>query len=362
VEIPPILKNKWVLIGGAVVVIIALMMAGGSSGSGSGTVSTGPSDAEVAASHDIALAQIAAQSTQMQANAQLAAITQQGQIDMATATLNAQLSQYAVDANTALQSLQINTTREIQLADMSSQERRETASINSQTQLAKWTLDQATLNTQIQTDFQLQYAEAANATNVSLAQMQAQLVNNQLIANRDVTLAGLATQESLAATNAALQRDVTYSNNQTQQAVYQSMMAGQVEMTRISAVNETERTRLIASGQKHSSTMGFLGGVVGVLGGLFSEPALKKNVRQVGQRSDGLGLYTFDYLDEFRPVLWGGPAYAQLGDFAGNPSIIGANVNTGGRLGVMADEVERVRPSALGRKLLGMRTVNYAAL
>lgn len=363
-EIPPILKNKWVLIGGAVVVIIALMMAGGgSSGSGSGAVASGPSDAEVAASRDVTLAQIAAQATQSQANAQLAAITQQGQIDMAKATLNAQLSQYAVDANTALQSLQINTTREIQLADMASQERRETASINTQAQIAKWTLDQATANAQIQSDFQLQYAEAANSTQISLAQMQAQLVNNQLIANRDVTLAGLATQESLASINAALQRDVTYSNNQTQQAVYQSMMAGQVEMTRISAVNETERTRLIASAQKHGSTMGFLGAIGGIIGGIFSDPALKKNVDQVGQRPDGLGIYTFDYLDEFKPVMWGGgSAYAQIGDFAGNPSIIGATTKTGSRLGVMADEVKRVKPRALGPKFLGFATVNPALL
>lgn len=334
--IPPILKNKWVLLGGGGVILVALIVSNSSSG-GSGAVAvtsaSGPTDAQVAAQHDIVLAQISAATQQSAINGQLAIAQQQGQNDLAKAALEADLSRYAIDAQSALQALASNTARDVQLADLASQERRETASINAQTQLAKWTLDQATMNAQIQSDFQLQYAEAANQTNIQLSQMQANLVNNQLIANRDVTLAGLATQTDLATINANLQRDVTLSNNKAQASIYASMTNAQTEQTRLMVAGQTEQTRLMASAQKHGSTMGLLGGIVGGIASIFSDPRVKSDVVKVGEYPDGLGMYEYS-------VPW---AEAR-------------------QHGVMADEVAALRPWALGPVINGVQTVDYRAI
>lgn len=335
-NIPPILKNKWVWIGGAVVIIIVMAASGG--GSASVSTASGPSDAEVAANRDITLAQMQQQAAQNAANTQLAIATQQGNIDLAGRTMEAQLAQYALDNQLAVQSLQANTARDIQMADIQSSERQNIAAINSQMQIAKMTLDQQTMNTQLNTEFQLQYAEAANATQVSLAQMQAQLVSNQVAANRDVTMAGLATQEQLAAINAALQRDVTYSTNATMQAVMASSAAAETERLRITETQRTEQMRIQGSAQKKSAKYGMIGSIAGAIGSIFSEPALKKNIKVVGQRPDGLNIYAFDYIDE-------------TGAYGMN-----------NHLGVMADEVQKLRPDALGPNILGLRMVDYYRL
>jgi hypothetical protein len=71
-------------------------------------------------------------------------------------------------------------------------------------------------------------------------------------------------------------------------------------------------------------------------GGTLSEREAKTDIEKVGEFKDGLGIYTFRYRnDPDRQVF----------------------------KGVMADEVEALRPWALGDKLPnGYRTVNYAAL
>lgn len=67
--------------------------------------------------------------------------------------------------------------------------------------------------------------------------------------------------------------------------------------------------------------------------GGFSDRRLKTNIRKIGEFADGLGRYVWTY-------IWGGPEYE----------------------GVMADEVEALRPWALGPKVAGYATVNYGAL
>lgn len=331
-NVPPILKNKWVLIGGGAIILFALLMGGKSGASSSGGTAQ-PTDAQVAAQTQLALAQIGAQTQANANNAQFAIAQQQGQIDIAKTQLQFDLSKYAIDAQAANDALQANTSRDIQLAQIASSDRQAMASINAQEQMTKWQLDQATANTQIITDFQMQYAEAANQTNIQLNQIQANLVNNQLIANRDVTLAGLATQEQLASIAAGLQRDVTYSNNQTQQAVYATMSNAQVEQTRIQATNETERARIQAGVEKKKSSNGLIGGIVGGVLGLFSDRSLKSDVIKVGEYNDGLGIYHYR-------VPWA----------------------EGVQHGVMADEVRAIRPHAMGPKIAGFDTVNYRAI
>lgn len=65
-----------------------------------------------------------------------------------------------------------------------------------------------------------------------------------------------------------------------------------------------------------------------------SDPRLKTDIEKVGEFQDGLGIYHWNY-------IWGGPRHE----------------------GVMADEVAKLRPWALGPKIAGeYLTVNYGAL
>lgn len=65
---------------------------------------------------------------------------------------------------------------------------------------------------------------------------------------------------------------------------------------------------------------------------VFSDRRLKKKVRKIGEYADGLGKYAWEYT------------------FGGKGE------------GVMADEVARLRPWALGPKVMGYATVDYGAL
>lgn len=90
-----------------------------------------------------------------------------------------------------------------------------------------------------------------------------------------------------------------------------------------------------------SNSKGGLGDTLGGIGGLLkgaaavkvSERHLKTDIEKVGEFSDGLGIYTFRY-------------------------------KTGPKLfrGVMVDEVEELRPWALGPVINGMKTVDYGRL
>lgn len=333
-NIPPILKNKWVWIGGVGVIVVVMVAssAGGGSSAG-GVAASGPSDAEVAAQRDITIATLNAQVQSNAASAEVAKINAQAQAEIATMSVQSQLQRYAIDAQTAIQNLSVTSSRDVQLADIASQERRETTALNMNAQVAKWTLDQATANTQIQADFQLEYAEAANQTQMFLAQTMAETTAAQITASRDVTLAGLATQTNMAAINANLQRDVTVSNNAAQAAIYAGMAASQIEAQRISALAETERTRILAGVEKKKSSNSLIGGIIGGVLGVFSDPRLKRDIVPLGMRSDGLGIYAYNY-------VWGGQP----------------------QIGVMADEVDLLRPDAAGPKVLGFGTVDYARL
>lgn len=78
-----------------------------------------------------------------------------------------------------------------------------------------------------------------------------------------------------------------------------------------------------------------LGGFLGQIGAgiAASDRRLKTNIKKLGEYADGLGRYAFDY-------IWGGPRV----------------------IGVMADEVQRLRPYALGPVIEGYATVDYSKL
>jgi hypothetical protein len=81
------------------------------------------------------------------------------------------------------------------------------------------------------------------------------------------------------------------------------------------------------------STAGTIGSVVGGLAGIFSDRRLKRDIELIRREADGLGVYAFRYVMSKVRVL-----------------------------GVMADEVAKLRPWALGPTQAGYATVNYGAL
>lgn len=85
--------------------------------------------------------------------------------------------------------------------------------------------------------------------------------------------------------------------------------------------------------QKQSMGLGDWLGLGLSAASVFSDRRLKTDIRKIGEYADGLGRYLFRY-------IWGGPV----------------------REGVMADEVARLRPWALGPTVEGFATVNMEAL
>lgn len=81
------------------------------------------------------------------------------------------------------------------------------------------------------------------------------------------------------------------------------------------------------------STAGSIASTVGGIASIFSDRRLKEDIVKVGEMSDGLGIYRFRYTGGVKRFV-----------------------------GVMADEVARLRPWALGPTLAGFRTVNMGAL
>jgi hypothetical protein len=81
------------------------------------------------------------------------------------------------------------------------------------------------------------------------------------------------------------------------------------------------------------STIGSIASTVGGIASIFSDRRLKTAIKRVGEFVDGLGIYTFRY-------------HGQRQTFRG----------------VMADEVAKLRPWALGPRVAGYATVNYGAL
>lgn len=86
----------------------------------------------------------------------------------------------------------------------------------------------------------------------------------------------------------------------------------------------------------YQSKMGGLFGLAGTLGSaaiMASDRRLKTSIRKIGEYADGLGCYVWKYLGSDQD-----------------------------HEGVMADEVARLRPWALGPTVAGYATVNYGAL
>jgi hypothetical protein len=78
-----------------------------------------------------------------------------------------------------------------------------------------------------------------------------------------------------------------------------------------------------------------MGGAIGSIGSAvaMSDRRLKKNIKKLYERPDGLIIYKYNYVDDSGPFI-----------------------------GVMADEVKAIKPEALGPVINGYATVDYAQL
>lgn len=81
------------------------------------------------------------------------------------------------------------------------------------------------------------------------------------------------------------------------------------------------------------STLGSIASTVGGIASIFSDRRLKREIERVSEFPDGLGIYTYRYVMGTKRVL-----------------------------GVLADEVAKLRPWALGPERAGYATVDYGAL
>lgn len=106
--------------------------------------------------------------------------------------------------------------------------------------------------------------------------------------------------------------------------------------------NQSSDLAALFNGQKQTSSTSLLGaalGAAGQAGGSYaasqSDRRLKDNIEKVGELEDGLGVYRWNY-------VWDSPEARHEG--------------------VMADEVERLRPWALGPLTDGFMTVVYGLL
>lgn len=81
------------------------------------------------------------------------------------------------------------------------------------------------------------------------------------------------------------------------------------------------------------STAGTIASTIGGIASIFSDRRLKEDAHKVGELEDGLGVWSFRYIGGVKRFI-----------------------------GVMADEVARLRPWAMGPSVAGYSTVNMGAL
>lgn len=105
----------------------------------------------------------------------------------------------------------------------------------------------------------------------------------------------------------------------------------------LAGLGNNAASAITGAGNYSSSQTGALGKMATSALSMFSDPRLKMNVEKFAEYPDGLGVYAFSYIWEDPDA---GPQH----------------------VGVMADEVEALRPWALGPEEDGFQTVNYAKI
>jgi hypothetical protein len=161
----------------------------------------------------------------------------------------------------------------------------------------------------------------------ALAQFRPQVLN-QLIEEQYGRLGGMTTlgQRSAAGVGAAgMETGVNVSNLLAQQG---AARAGG-ELGEAKAYGQVLNLPAQFLGMQYGAGRGGSTGTPG-FGNVFSDRRLKKNIKQIGTRADGLHIYEFDY-------IWGGKR----------------------QVGLMAQEVQNVYPSAVSESS-GYLMVDYS--
>lgn len=296
-------KKKALIYGGgfALLIVVFLVLRNGGGGSSATTTTVaGPTDAQLSASTQITLAQLSGAQSAAQTNAQLAAATQQMQLQLAEKQIDAQVATLSItaDANNQAQQIAAQDGQSRYLADL-------------QASVAKWTLDASVAQQANNNAFQLDYAKSANQSAEALATIQAGVLNNQILAGRDTTIATLNASAAQTA----------------------SLLNAQVALGQSSDQRDIAIADINAGVQKKQSSNNLIGGIVGGLLGIFSDANVKEDITLIARETDGLGIYSYRYKGS---KSW--------------------------QVGVMAQEVRKLRPNAIGPKVAGWLTVNYGAL
>lgn len=285
-----LLHNKPVLFGGvAVLAIVIVMAAKGSASPGTqiAVANPGPSDAQAAAARDIQIAQIQAGAQASAANAQLAITQQQGQNDLAKATLDAQLQKYAIDASDASDARNVAAMTAVQTLQIQAQTNSQDHLADIQAGIAKYTLDQALATTKSNNEFQLAYAQSANQTQVQLAALTTGLTENILNQQTTVDLAKIAATRDLGLADTAATingQNIAATLQQQQLAAQQSQWSSVITaLPELKRKDRDDVLKSLVTGQygyagppgpsNTAQVIGAVGGAAGniskLIGGLF---------------------------------------------------------------------------------------------
>lgn len=273
-------NRKWLFIGLAAIgfVILLMLMRGGSRGAGGGTtvVQSGPSEA-------LQAAQLASQTelAGIQAGVSVAALQSQAAIEAARIDAATQTAGIAA----SLQALQIQATgadraseREFQaaLADINSRQAIQTESLRVQESTTIAQLQANTAQLAISTQGAIQQQQIYSDALVGLQ-------TAQIYAQRDTQLAGIYSQRDVALADIGSQTTIAQGQQQLQQYAL-----GRAKRKHIPAILAGE------SPQLGTKTNAILGGVLS-LGALLSDIRAKKEIRQIGERTDGFPFYSYEY-------------------------------------------------------------------
>lgn len=204
----------------------------------------------------------------------------------------------------------------------------------------QWERDEEALRTRLLNRGIQEGSDAWNAEMDRLGRMKNDAINQLLLQGR-----GLANQEILAERNAPI-NEITalLSGSQVSQPNFigtpQTQVAG-VDYAGMVQNNYNNQMQAWQQQQQNSNAaMGGLFGLGGTLlggamkygwGGLLSDRRAKDNIKRVGHLDNGLPVYAFTYKGDNTP-----------------------------QIGLMADEVERVHPSAVMTGPDGLKRVDYA--
>ena len=140
---------------------------------------------------------------------------------------------------------------------------------------------------------------------------------------------GSAAANSLLRSGSTQKRMLDYANMLQNQSIGQyTGMAQGLGQLGLGAGQLVSGAGQYSSGKSRPGIAKFIGSVAA--GAAASDRRLKKDIKKLGELENGLNVYSFKYINDTGPFV-----------------------------GVMADEVEKIQPEALGPVVDGYQTVNY---